>query len=53
VVAEPSTIGRQFDYIAYQRGGSTLLMINHAMTPARWQYGMQIYLNERKYTNTV
>ena len=51
-VDQPSTIGRQFDLITYQKGGSILLMVMQAMTEKRWQYGMQIYLNEQKFTST-
>ena len=51
-VTTPSDIGRQFDLITYQKGGSILLMCIHAMTEKRWQYGMQKYLNAEKFTNT-
>ena len=51
-VDSPASLGAQFDMIAYAKSGSVLRMTIHVMTETRWQYGMRIYLNERKFTNT-
>ena len=52
VVETPSDINRQFDNIAYAKGGSINKMVIHAMEERRWQYGMRIYLKENQYENT-
>ena len=52
VVETPSDINRQFDNIAYAKGGSINKMVIHAMEERRWQHGMRMYLNENQYENT-
>ena len=52
VVESPSEISRQFDNIAYAKGGSINKMVIHAMEERRWQHGMRVYLKENQYENT-
>ena len=52
VVESPAQINRQFDGIAYAKGGSINRMVIHAMEERRWRAGMIDYLNTNQYTNT-
>ena len=52
VVESPQQINRQFDGIAYAKGGSINRMVMGAMEERRWQAGMRDYLTKNAYTAT-
>ncbi|XP_055908825.1 membrane alanyl aminopeptidase-like [Eupeodes corollae] len=51
--ASPEDLSRMFNSISYNKGGSVIRMIRHAIGEESFKKSLQSYLNEFKYTNTV
>ncbi len=52
-VNKPEEIGQIFDAISYEKGGSILRMLEHFLTPKKFQRGLQIYLKKHEYSNAT
>lgn len=50
--ASPDDLSRMFNSISYNKGGSVIRMIKHAMGEEAFQKSLQDYLNEFKYKNS-
>ncbi|XP_055853626.1 membrane alanyl aminopeptidase-like [Episyrphus balteatus] len=50
--ASPEDLSRMFNSISYNKGGSVIRMIRHAIGETRFKKSLQDYLNAYKYTNT-
>ena len=50
-VANPAEIRELFDAISYSKGGSTLRMLEHYLSPEVFQKGLRRYLTENQYGN--
>jgi len=49
----PAEISAKFGTITYSKGGSVLRMLSHVLTPQTFQKGLQRYLTEHSWNNTV
>ncbi|XP_070508501.1 aminopeptidase N-like [Chironomus tepperi] len=50
-VEEPSDIDDLFDWIAYEKAGSVLRMMQNAMGDSTWRKGLKYYLTERMFND--
>lgn len=50
--ASPDDLSRMFNSISYNKGGSVIRMIRHAIGEEAFQKSLQSYLKEFQYTNT-
>uniref|UniRef100_A0A0A1XS95 Aminopeptidase n=1 Tax=Zeugodacus cucurbitae TaxID=28588 RepID=A0A0A1XS95_ZEUCU len=49
----PSDLSRMFNSISYNKGGSFIRMVRHAMGEENFRKSLNAYLNKHKYTNTI
>ncbi|XP_069962085.1 membrane alanyl aminopeptidase-like [Bactrocera oleae] len=49
----PSDLSRMFNSISYNKGGSIIRMVKHAIGEENFRRSLNDYLNQNKYTNTI